>query len=280
MSSDQPFMPKRPSFYNEPAMDPVTGQRREAPHTDERVAAIRGLFDNFMTLLRRSTRTLVMPWLITAAFDLVFVVASILLAWVWSSPLDGGWGAMVVMRLVTALQFVVVYTMRIALYGPMRRVLFEGEKAYPGGWQEMFNEIMPRLLPVFIINVAVAAVVAVGLMLCAIPGVVAMFFLAFAPYLVAARKRSVGSAFTESFKLAVDHWAVLVTAIVVMIGVMVMLGGVTMGSFAVLGAMMGRGAIVVGYLGMWVVNTVIGFFGWIYWGSLYSTVDKSAGLRG
>ncbi len=233
-----------------------------------------------MILLKRSPRTLVVPWLITAAFDLLFVLASIALAWVWSSPETGGWGTMFVMRLVTALQFVVVYTMRIALYGPMRRVLFEGENAYPGGWQAMFQEIMPRFLPVFIINVAVAAVVAVGLMMCAIPGVVAMFFLAFAPYLVAARNRSVGSAFTESFKLAVDHWAVLLTAVVVIIGVAILLGGVTMGSMMVFGAMMGRGAIVVGFLGMWVVNTVIGFLGWLYWGSLYSTVDRAADLTG
>lgn len=233
-----------------------------------------------MILLKRSPRTLVVPWLITTAFDLLFVLASIALAWVWTSSLEGGWIAMFVMRLVTVLQFVVVYTMRIALFGPMRRVLEEGEDAYPNGWREMFNEIVPRLLPVFIINVAVGAVIAVGLMLCAVPGVVAMFFLAFAPYLVAARNRSVGEAFTESFKLAVDHWAVLLTAVVVIIGVAILLGGVTMGSMAVFGAMMGRGAIVVGFLGMWVVNTVVGFLGWIYWGSLYTTVDEAADLVG
>lgn len=284
MSSDQPFLPKRPYFYDAPPIDPVTGKQREAPHTAEHIAAIGGLFDNFMILLRRSPRTLVVPWLITALFDLAFVVASIVLAWVWSNAGDitgtGDWLAMFVMRLVTALQFVVVYTMRIALYGPMRRVLFEGEAAYPGGWQEMFASISSRLLPVFVINVAVGAVVAVGLMLCAVPGVVALFFLAFAPYLVAARNRSVGSAFTESFKLAADHWAVLLTAIVVVIGVAILLGGVTMGGMLVFGEIMGRGAIVVGYLGMWIVNTVIGFFGWIYWGSLYSTVDRTAGLVG
>lgn len=255
-------------------MDPVTGQRRDEPQTEQRLAAIRDLFDNFMILLKRSPRTLVVPWLITAVLDLAFVLASILLAWVWSSPMDGGWGTMVVMRLVTALQFVVVYTLRIALYGPLRRVLYEGETAYKGGWQEMFGSIVPRLVPVFVINLAVAAVVSVGLMMCAIPGVVAMFFLAFAPYLVAARNRSVGSAFTESFKLAVDHWAVLLTAVVVMIGVAVLLGTVTMGGMAVFAGAMGRGSIVIGYLGMWVVHTIIGFFGWLYWGALYSTVDS------
>lgn len=240
------------------------------------MAAIRDLFDSFMILLRRSPRTLVVPWVVTALLDLAFVAASILLAWVWSSPMDGGWGAMLVMRLVTALQFVVVYTLRIALYGPMRRVLFEGEGAYPGGWQEMFRSIVPRLLPVFVINLAVGAVVAVGLMLCAIPGIVAMFFLAFAPYLVAACDRSVGSAFTESFKLAVDHWAVLLTAVVVILGVAILIGGVTMGGMAVFASTLGRGSIVVGYLGMWVVHTILGFFAWIYWGSLYSTVVRRA----
>ncbi len=281
MSSDQPFVPKRPYFYSEPdesAVKRESNSGRGLGNARGGMEEIHGLFDNFMALLRLSPRTLVVPWLITAAVDLLFVLASIGLAWVWSTPMDSGWGAMFVMRLFTALQFVVVYTARVALFGPMRRVLVSGEGAFPGGWQEMFRSIVPRLLPVFIVNLAVAAVVTVGLMLCVVPGVAALFFLAFAPYLVAACNRSVGVAFTESFRLAIDHWLVLVTAIVIAFGVSILLGAVTMGGAAVFAGMMGRGAIVMSYLGMWVVHTVIGFFAWIYYGALYTSVSEKSGL--
>ncbi|MFU8804926.1 MAG: hypothetical protein ACNA8W_14020 [Bradymonadaceae bacterium] len=238
---------------------------------------IQRFFEMFKLLLRRSPKSVLAPFVVTVVVDFVFVAASVMLIFIWGGPRPwermpaGVSGAVQVIGLV---QVILVYTLRVALFKTLREVAHHGAESV-GGIGEVFRDIGPRLVPVFLINLIVFALVAVGLMLCVIPGLVAIFFLAFAPYLVAARGLQLGDALQTSARIARHQWLLLVTAIAVAFAALLAMGCVGLGGNLILIQPLGRLAIPTGMVGAWVMHAVVGFFAWIYWGAVYITAETA-----
>lgn len=234
------------------------------------VSSIEALFKNFARLGRDGLTTLLVPWLAIAVIDFGFVAISIVIVLAAGSA-DPTTGAGLAVQIVGFVQALAVLSLRVALLKVLRDVAFDGPRVGPdyGG---VARSIGKRLVPSFLITVVVGAIVAVGTALCVLPGLIALFFLAFAPYLVAATDSSIGGAIRESTRWAQREWVLLLTALVVgviAVGIMACAAGVAGG----LGA---RPAIAVpaGLIGGWVVNTIIGYVAFLWWGAVYVTAES------
>lgn len=237
---------------------------------------IQRFFETFKALLQRAPRALLIPWVVTMAVDFLFVAASVMLIFVFGGPRP--WermpmGVSASVQIIGLAQVLIVYTLRVALLKTLRDVAYQGAESV-GNVGQVFRDIGPRLLPVLLINLIVFGLVAVGLMLCVLPGLVAIFFLAFAPYLVAARGQTLGDALGNSARIARHQWLLLLTAIAVGIAGVMILGCVGLGGNLVLIQPLGRLAIPAGMLGAWIIHGVIGFLAWIYWGAVYLTAES------
>ncbi|RAL24660.1 hypothetical protein DL240_00170 [Lujinxingia litoralis] len=234
----------------------------------------------FSRLVRMGWGTVLVPWLAIAAIDFLFVAASVALIWSYGATdaLAAGGGRGVWLQVLSGLEMAVVLTLRVALLNVLRDLVMVGPSAV-GSLGRVFREMTRRLGPVFLVNVMVGAVVAVGLALCVLPGLVALYFLAFAPYLVAVGKAGPLSAWGESAAMARRHVGVLLTGF----GVAVLFAGVMACGLGASAAMIqGSAGVGGGLLVGWVLNTTLGYLAWLWWGAVYVTAeqrDQAARLR-
>ena len=218
---------------------------------------------------------LLVPWLGIALVDFGFVALGILvvLATAEAGPATTGG---VMLQIVAAVQVVAIMTLRVSLLDTVRRVALDGPGSV-GDAAEIARGMLQRLGPAFMVTVVVGLIVSIGLVLCILPGLVALFFFAFAPYLVVARNRRVMDALRESAKWATREWLLLLTALVVVV--------VAVGLWSVLAGLLaavGFGATVgvpVGLIGSWVINTVVGYLAFLWWGAVYVTADSRRQVR-
>ncbi len=227
------------------------------------------LFRNFIKLLRDGVSTLLVPWLGIAAVDLGFVAITIGVV-VATGAFEPGMGAGWLVQLIAFVQVIAILTLRVALLNTLRDLVFQGPGAV-GSAGAVARSMMERLAPSLGITLVVGALVSIGMVLCIFPGVVALFFLAFAPYLVAARKLPVGEALRTSAQWASREWVLLLTALVVAV-VAVSIMACTMGVAVELftGAMASATG---GYISTWVLNTVLGYLAFLWWGAVYVTAE-------
>ena len=228
------------------------------------------LWGNFVRLWRDGLTTLLAPWLTIALADLLFVGFSIgvVLA---TGGAEAGRGAMGVVQFIGVIQVVVIMTLRVALLWTLREVGFRGPTAVRS-LGEVGETIFQRIGSALAITVVMGVILSVGFMLCVIPGVVALFLLAFAPYLVVAKGMGVVESLAESARWAQRQWAVLLTALVVA----VVAAGALACVVGVIGGLGGRGPvpIAMGLLGGWAVNTVLGYVAFLWWGSVYLSAEE------
>lgn len=229
------------------------------------------LWDNFVRLGRDGVTTLLVPWMVIAFVDLVFVGISIAI-YAAAGGARMGAGASIFTQLVTLLEVVVVMTLRVALLKVMRDVAFRGPVAVRT-LQTVGLEMGRQLVPALAVTVVTGAAVAVGFALCVLPGVVALFFLAFAPYLVVARGLPLGEGLVESARWASRQWVLLLSALIIAVlagGFMACTVGLV-GSFGTGSALSAPAGMVAG----WVANTVLGYIAYLWWGAVYVTADSA-----
>ena len=235
-----------------------------------RETALEELWGNFVRLWRDGLTTLLVPWLTIALVDLLFVGVSIgvVLATGGAEP---GRGAMGVVQTIGVIQGVLIMTLRVALLWTLREVGFRGPTAVRN-LGDVARAVGQRLGSALGITVVMGVIVSVGLVLCVVPGLVALFFLAFAPYLVVAKGLGVVESLGESARWAQRQWAVLLTALVVAI----VASGVLACVVGVIGGLGGQGSapISMGLLGGWAVNTVLGYVAFLWWGAVYLSAEE------
>lgn len=160
-------------------------------------------------------------------------------------------------------------------YGSMRVI---GEVDRRGGgvsFGEGGSLILERFIPTGIATLLFFLATFVGSMCCVVPGLVAMFFLYLAPYIVAARGESVGSAISQSTDWAKRHWVLLL-----MICGIAMVGGlgfvlIQTVALALFHGALGTTGVYLGYLATWCFAAVVGYFMWLYTGSVLVTIDRA-----
>ncbi|HJK97031.1 MAG TPA: hypothetical protein RMF84_07400, partial [Polyangiaceae bacterium LLY-WYZ-14_1] len=118
--------------------------------------------------------------------------------------------------------------------------------------------------------------VAVGMVLCIIPGLVAAFFLAFVPYLVSTQGLDIGASLTRSVELAQKHVVPLLIAVaiyvVVALGVIAAIAVLTFIANAALGPAAGAAfTSPVSFL----ISTIASYVGWLFFASALVTIDAA-----
>lgn len=234
-------------------------------------SSVEALWNNFVRLGRDGMTTLVVPWLAIALIDFVFVGVSVLII-VATGGAEAGRGGLGMIQFIGFVQAVAVMTLRVALLHTLRDVAFRGPAAVRD-FGAVAQDLARRLVPAFAITIVVGAVVTVGMMLCVLPGLVALFFLAFAPYLVVGKRMAIGEALAESVRWASSEWPVLLSALVVAFFATGILA-------CVVGLISGFGAAPVlampaGLVGGWVVNTILGYVAFLWWGAAYVTAESN-----
>lgn len=238
--------------------------------TGEQRGSIEALFDNFMRLVRDGLSTLLVPWLGIAAIDFGFVALAVLSV-VMAGTADPGTAGGTAVQAIGFVQAIAVLTLRVALLRTLRDVGLHGASAV-GSPGAVFRDVARHIVPAFLITVVAGLVVGIGFVLCVLPGLVALFFLAFAPYLVVAQGESILDGMRRSAEWAWREWPLLLSAVVVaMIGgglmacVMGAIGGLITGTVA---------AVPSALVGGWIVNTVVGYVAFLWWGAVYVTAES------
>lgn len=230
------------------------------------------LGENFSRLVRLGWGTVLVPWLAIAAVDFIFVAVSAALIWgqSGSEPLPAGGAQAVVLQTISAVEIAVVLTLRVLLFRALRDLAMLGPSSVMS-LREVARGMLSRLVPTFLVNILVGAIVSIGLVLCVLPGLVAIYFLAFAPYLVAVGQSGVLDAITRSATMARRHVVLLLTGFAVaavFAGVM----GCSLGASAAV--IQGTAGVAGGLLVGWVLNTVLGYLAWLWWGAVYITAEQ------
>ncbi|TXD39124.1 hypothetical protein FRC98_01600 [Lujinxingia vulgaris] len=230
------------------------------------------LGQNFSRLVRLGWGTVLVPWLAIAAVDFVFVAVSAALIWGQQAgdPLPAGGMQAILLQSISALEIAVVLTLRVLLFRVLRDLAMLGPSSVMS-LRDVVRGMLARLGPTFLVNILVGAIVSVGLVLCVLPGLVAIYFLAFASYLVAVGQSGVLEALTRSATMARRHVAILLTGFAVaavFAGVM----GCSLGASAAV--IQGSAGVAGGLLVGWVMNTVLGYLAWLWWGAVYITAEQ------
>ena len=235
----------------------------------ERGGKIQELVDTFRRLFRDGLSMLALPWLAIAAVDLVFVGISI--AVILAVGAEVGRGGYGLVQFIGIIQAIVVLTLRIALLSVLREMAFKGPTAVTS-YSEVLRLSGHRLGASLGITVVFGIALTVGLALCVLPGLLVLFFFAFAPFLVAAKGLGVFESLGESARWAQREWALLVTAFAVAFVALAGLACVT----GVITAIGGQTvlAITFGLAGGWVVNTILGYLAFLWWGSVYVIAEE------
>ncbi|RDV39805.1 hypothetical protein DV096_04370 [Bradymonadaceae bacterium TMQ3] len=230
------------------------------------------LGQNFSRLVRLGWGTVLVPWLAIAAIDFIFVAASAALIWgqEGSDPLPAGGPQAVILQSISAVEIAVVLTLRVLLFRALRDLAMLGPSSVMS-LREVVRGMLSRVGPTFLVNILVGAIVSIGLALCVLPGLVALYFLAFAPYLVAVGQSGVLDALTRSATMARRHVALLLTGFAVA-AVFAGMMGCSLGASAAV--IQGSAGVAGGLLVGWVLNTVLGYLAWLWWGAVYITAEQ------
>jgi len=156
-----------------------------------------------------------------------------------------------------------------------RRLLLEG----PGAAQPVgptLREATRDWISLALASLVYGVAVAVGMVLCIIPGLVAAFFLAFVPYLVSTQGLDIGASLTRSVELAQKHVVPLLIAVaiyvVVALGVIAAIAVLTFIANAALGPAAGAAfTSPVSFL----ISTIASYVGWLFFASALVTIDAA-----
>lgn len=170
----------------------------------------------------------------------------------------------------------IVAALFVGLYKPIRLLLVQGPGSVVGVGGAL-KLAWSRFLPALAITLIVGVCVAVGAVLCLLPGLVVLFFLVMAPYLVAAVDQDIGDSLRRSIDLAKTNVGVIIAGVGILIAVAIVLAIVQFGLVAVSVSVLGLavGTMVVAPI-VFILGAAIGYLTFLFFGALYVTVETSA----
>jgi hypothetical protein len=281
--------PQQPQQPQQPWGQQPQGYGAPAPAPGGPAAEIGDVFENAKILLKRSMKGVLAVYIVLAVVRLVATVPQ----WVTqyftinrlsAGDFSGAAGlniASLCTSIVTLAVTVAVGTLTIGLGRAMRRQMVEGEGAVTT-FGEAFAEAKLRFWPTLGAYLLYAVAVAIGAILCVIPGLVAAVIFAFVPYLVAAVDAEIVDSFKRSIDLTKKNVGPLLAVIGILIAVGLVIAGLNFGLIAALTAALGQAGIIIAS----VIVTLIGIpVGWVFFcllGALFitcETADANVPLR-
>ncbi|MBI2897623.1 MAG: hypothetical protein HYY06_28955 [Deltaproteobacteria bacterium] len=240
------------------------------------------IWASYRVLLRRSMPGVAMVFAGLALANLVFNVPAWIVQYLQlqalSTAMFGDVGSLAIVGSLTNLlrlvATVAIVSIRVGLSRPIRALLVEGPDAVKGAGPTL-KMATQRFWPVLGTTLLVGLAIAVGLILCVLPGLAAMFLLMMAPYLVSACEADVGSAFKRSYTLATRNIGPFLGVIGIAVGGVLVLLGVSVAMNAVVVSMLGFAAVVFVQPVVLILGEALGFLWWLLFGAAFVTAETA-----
>lgn len=155
--------------------------------------------------------------------------------------------------------------------GAMRRLEEPGESAV--SFSDLRGEMFEEFSSVLIATLLFMLAVGFGTLCCLLPGLIAAFLFMPAPYIASKRRFGATAGFRESLQWLKRHTMLYVVAALVSL---LVTGGILVLQYVattVFVERFGQTGMLMANATVWIVGVVIGYFTWIYLGSLFTTID-------
>lgn len=245
--------------------------------------AVSQIFENLKLLFGRSTSGILPAMAALAALALLLAVPSWVMNYLRLSALAEGdfrsfWAQGVGQycgSLMTLVAAVLVGALRVGIYRPIRRVMVEGPQAVAGP-----GDALKQAAQGYGMNIAAYLLVGVamffGVLACFVPVFVVMFFVAFVPYLVAAKGTDVIESFKLSTKYAMNQAPALLAALgLIVLLVVVFACCIGAGGNAAAVSMFGLTGSAVALPFMTILGEVVALFWWLFLGATLVTLETA-----
>ncbi|MFW5967163.1 MAG: hypothetical protein ACOCV2_06575 [Persicimonas sp.] len=111
-------------------------------------------------------------------------------------------------------------------------------------------------------------------MCCVLPGLVVAFIFYPAPYLVSSLDYGVFESLSASFNWVKRHWVLILVVSLLGIAIAVVMVLTSMFGAVVFVESMGEAGIFASSFLIWVIATILGYFVWIFGGSVLITIEE------
>lgn len=163
----------------------------------------------------------------------------------------------------------------VAMYAsgfrPMRVIERQGAAHLSFG--ELRSEMFSNFGTTALVTFLYLFMVGLGAACCLLPGLIAGFLFLPAPYIASAMGSGVFASLSESLRWVKRHWLLLAVAVSVsllmaafIVIAQVVAGPVFVGMFGKTGILLTSGLV-------WLLGVIIGYFGWMFSGAVYITID-------
>lgn len=178
-------------------------------------------------------------------------------------------GALVLIMLQVAFSMV-IQSLRIGLYGPMRDLVTHGRP--DPSVTDTLRKIASRALPIIGVNILVSLAVLAGIMACIVPGILAAFFLCMAPYYTA-QGESPTDAIRHSYETTSANASLFIGALVCLVIAALIMGGANALTTHLTEVILGAPTLAL--VGQWATQLIFGFVLWIVGAAFFITVDAA-----
>lgn len=177
-------------------------------------------------------------------------------------------------RFVSAFAIVAIVAIRIGLSRSIRAILVDGPDAVAGP-SAAFADAKKGFWSIVGITLVCGVAIGVGMVLCILPGLAAMFLLLAAPYLVAVGASDFGSSFQRSYELTTKNTGPLIGVLLTVAGTMAVLIGLSFGLRYVLTMSFGLAAAMFAEPVTLLLAEAAGLFWWPFVGAALVTVETA-----
>jgi len=246
-------------------------------------ASIGDVFSNFFMLLKRSFGGILVAFVLIGTISMMCQCPS-WTVWFLATgiiPIDvdttllltAGVGSYCTMAL-GYFGALVVASLQMAMFRPMRIALVQGTDEL-GGVGGTLKEVFSKFVPAFVVVLITGVVVAIGLMLCVLPGLIAAILMMFVGYLVVATDAGIGEAFGESFRLVKENLVAVLVAIVVLFTVGSLVAGCGWGIMFGAMALTPQYGGLIATITMFFINFTLFIFLNLFMGAFVTTIETS-----
>lgn len=254
-----------------------------------RPAELGEVLETFKILLRRSMKGVLAVYVVISLVRFVasapqWVTQYLTMDRLASGDFSGAAGLNIASLCASGVMLVIsiaVGVLTVGLGRAMRRQMVEGEGAVTT-FGEAFGEAKLRFWHTLGAYLLYAVAVAVGAILCIIPGLIAAVVFAFVPYLVAATDTEIMDSFKRSIDLVKKNVGPVLAVIGILIVVGLIIAGINIGLVAAFTAAIGNAGIIIASA----IVTLFGIaVGWVFFcliGAMFitcETADANVPLR-
>lgn len=261
---------------------PHENGRQEQPPSSAMEAVTR----RFMHYLGEDGSPLTGIWLFICIFNLGMVALSAAIQYRTGAPpfnmemLDDPIAMRRMMQQSQTINFVALLNfplavLALAMYYSGFRAMRVIEKEGPNS--RSFGELRAEMFSNFgttaLVSLVYVLLCGLGTACCVLPGLIAGFVFLPAPYIAATLGLGVFASLSEATHWVKRHWLLLVVAVAVSVLMSVFIVAVQFLAAPAMMSIFGKTGILITHGLSWLLGSIVGYFGWMFSGSVYITID-------